>query len=122
MIRQVSHFFLDQHILWKRDPQGAHKRVLYRHRCIEAIHAGHDDVGHRGFYATQAIIVECYWWPGMGQDIAWYVKTCHICQSRQTRQVLILLIVATPVPLFTKMYMDTMHLPRSGGFAFIVQG
>ena len=84
MIRQASRFFLDQHILWKRDPQGAHKRVLYRHRRIEAIHAGHDDVGHRGFYATRAIIVERYWWPGMGQDIAWYVKTCHICQSRQT--------------------------------------
>jgi hypothetical protein len=58
----------------------------------------------------------------MGQDIAWYVKTCHICQSRQTRQVLILPIVATPALLFTKMYMDTMHLPRSGGFAYIVQG
>jgi hypothetical protein len=58
----------------------------------------------------------------MGQDIAWYVKTCHICQSRQTRQVLILPVVATPAPLFTKMYMDTMHLPRSGGFAYIVQG
>jgi hypothetical protein len=58
----------------------------------------------------------------MGQDIAWYVKTCHICQSRQTQQVLIPPIVATPVLLFKKMYMDTMHLPCSGGFAYIVQG
>jgi hypothetical protein len=24
--------------------------------------------------------------------------------------------------LFTKMYMDTMHLPRSGSYAYIVQG
>ena len=78
MIQQASRFFLDQHILWKRDPQGTHKWVLYRHRRIKAIHAGHDDVGHRGFYATR------YWWPGMGQDIVWYVKTCHICQSQQT--------------------------------------
>jgi hypothetical protein len=122
LIRQASRFFLDEHILWKRDPQGAHKRVLYRHRRVEAINAGHDDAGHRGFYATRAIIVERYWWPFMAQDIAWYVKTCHICQSRQTRQVLIPPIVATPAPLFTKMYMDTMHLPRSGGFAYIVQG
>ena len=38
------------------------------------------------------------------------------------QQVLIPPIVATPAPLFTKMYMDTMHLPCSGGFAFIVQG
>jgi hypothetical protein len=122
VIRQAARFFLDKHILWKRDPQGVHKQVLYRHCCIEAIQVGHDDVGHRGFYATRAIIVERYWWPFMGYDIAWYVKTCHICQSRQTRQVLILPIVATPVPLFTKMYMDTMHLPRSSGYVYIVQG
>jgi hypothetical protein len=83
---------------------------------------GHDDTGHRGFYATRALIVERYWWPFMGQDIAWYVKTCHICQSQQTQQVLIPPVVATPALLFTKMYMDTMHLPRSGGFAYIMQG
>ena len=46
LIRQAMHFFLDKQILWKRDPQGVHKRVLYRPRCIEAIHAGHDNTGH----------------------------------------------------------------------------
>jgi hypothetical protein len=52
LVCQASHFFLDEHILWKRDPQGAHKRVLYRHCHIKAIHVGHDDVGHCSFYAT----------------------------------------------------------------------
>lgn len=58
----------------------------------------------------------------MGRDVAWYVRTCHICQIRQTRQIAIPPIVATPAPLFAKMYMDTMHLSRSGGFSYIVQG
>ena len=58
----------------------------------------------------------------MGHDIAWYVRTCHICQLRQTQQIAIPPVVATPVPLFAKMYMDTMHLLRSGGFSYIVQG
>src|ERR1700761_2754743 len=31
-------------------------------------------------------------------------------------------VVMTPVPLFTKMYMDTMHLLCSGGYSYIVQG
>src|SRR6201996_1396778 len=115
-------FFLDDHILWKRDLQGAHKRVLYRHKRIEAISAAHDDTGHRGFYATRALVMERYWWPFMGHDIAWYVRTCHICQTCQTRQILIPLVVATPAPLFVKMYMDTMHLPCSGGYLYIVQG
>jgi hypothetical protein len=31
-------------------------------------------------------------------------------------------VVATPAPLFAKIYVDTMHMPKSGGFKFIVQG
>ena len=58
----------------------------------------------------------------MGRDIAWFVRTCHICQTRQTRNIAIPPVVTTPAPLFAKMYMDTMHLPRSGGFNYIVQG
>ena len=73
--------------------------------------AAHDDTGHRGFYATNAILSERYWWPFMGWDIAWYVWTCHACQLQQTQQVTIPPIVAMPAPLFAKMYMDTMHLP-----------
>ena len=69
-----------------------------------------------------ALVAERYWWPYMGQDIGWYVKTCHLCQVCQTRQVSIPPIVATPAPLFAKMYMDTMHLSCSGGFSYIVQG
>ena len=58
----------------------------------------------------------------MGNDIAWFVKTCHICQTRKTQNVLIPPVVATPAPLFAKIYVDTMHLPPSSGFKFIVQG
>ena len=122
LIHFASRFFLDDFILWKRDLQGAHKRILYRHCRIEAIQAAHNNAGHRGFYATRAIINERYWWPFMANDITWYVKTCHICQTRQTRQISIPPVVATPVPLFAKMYMDTMHLPRSGSYSYIVQG
>lgn len=58
----------------------------------------------------------------MGNDIAWLIKTCHICQSRRTQNVLIPPTVATPAPLFAKIYVDTMHLPTSSGYKYIVQG
>ena len=122
VIRYASGFFAHDGILWKRDPQGAHKRVLYGSQRTNAMVAAHDDTGHRGFYATHALLAERYWWPFMGRDIAWFVRTCHVCQIRQTRQIAIPPIVATPAPLFAKIYMDTMHLPRSGGFSYIVQG
>ena len=118
----ASNFFIKHNALWKCDPQGAHKRIFYHGQQTRAIEATHNDTGHRGFYATNTLITERYWWPFMGRDIAWYVRTCHICQLRQTRQIAIPPVVATLAPLFVKMYMDTMHLLRSGGFSYIVQG
>jgi hypothetical protein len=122
VMRYAAGLFVDNNVLWKRDPQGAHKRVLYGTQRIEAMIAAHNDTGHRGYYASHALLAERYWWPFVGRDLAWYVRTCHICQLRQTRQIVIPPTVATPAPLFAKMYMDTMHLSRSSGFAYIVQG
>src|SRR6202142_3776341 len=70
----------------------------------------------------QTTIAAHFWWPNMGFDIAWYIRTCHLCQIWQTRNVLIPPIVATPAPLFAKIYIDTMHLPPSGSYKYIVQG
>ena len=57
----------------------------------------------------------------MREDVAWYVRTCHLCQVRQTRQVLIPPKVAIPAPLFVKIYVDSMYLPVSGGYRIVVQ-
>ena len=58
----------------------------------------------------------------MPANIAWFIKTCHICQLCQTCNILIPPVIVTPAPLFAKMYMDTMHLPKLGGFKYLVQG
>ena len=84
--------------------------------------SAHNEAGHLGDFATHAQIVNCFWWPDLTADIAWFVKTCHLCQLHQTHNILILLVVATPAPLFAKMYMDTMHPPKSGSFKYLVQG
>ena len=57
----------------------------------------------------------------MAQDIAWYIRTCHLCQLCKTQQISIPPIVTSPAPLFTKVYMDTMHLTPSGRYKYIVQ-
>jgi transposase InsO family protein len=58
----------------------------------------------------------------MRTDIAWFIRTCRLCQLRQIRNVLIPPTVAMPAPLFAKIYVDTMHLPKSGGFRYLIQG
>ena len=58
----------------------------------------------------------------MQEDVRWYVSTCHLCQIRQSRNLLIPPTVQAPAPLFSKMYMDSMHMPPSSGYRLIVQG
>ena len=121
-IRYSMHFFIRDDRLWRRDSQECHKIVVSPDNRPRIIAAAHDDTGHHGHFATRAHIIERFWWPHLSADIAWFIKTCHICQLRQTRNLLIPPTVALPAPLFAKMYMDTMHLPKSGGFKYLVQG
>jgi hypothetical protein len=121
-LRYCTEFFVDSDRLWRKDRKGEHKLVVSQDRRIFILASAHDDTGHHGYFATHAHISLRYWWPFMGNDIAWFVKTCHICQTRKTQNVLIPPVVATPAPLFAKIYVDTMHLPPSGGFKYIVQG
>jgi hypothetical protein len=55
------------------------------------------------------------------KDVAWYIKTCHQCQTRSTEKVVIPPTVSIPAPLFRKAFTDTMHMPASHGFSYIVQ-
>ena len=121
-LRYCLQFFPDKHRLWRKDPQGAHKLVLPTNRRLQIIRAAHDDIGHKGFYTTRAHITERFWWPHMHFDILWFVRTCHICQTRQNAQIHIPPTVETPAPIFARIYADTMHMPNSGGFKYIVQG
>jgi hypothetical protein len=121
-LRYCTDFFLDGDRLWRKDPQGAHKLVVEPSLRIKIMRSAHDDIGHKAVFATQATVSQRFWWPNMKADIAWFVRTCHLCQLRQTKNVLIPPVVATPAPLFAKVFMDTMHMPPSGSYKFIVQG
>jgi Integrase zinc binding domain/RNase H-like domain found in reverse transcriptase len=121
-MRYCTEFFVYNDRLWRKDPKGQHKIVICQERRLFIISVAHNDTGHHGFFATNALISERYWWPHMTQDITWYLLTCHVCQIRKTQQVLIPPIVAMPAPLFSRVYMDTMHMPPSSGYKYIVQG
>jgi hypothetical protein len=117
-----THFFISDDCLWCKDPNGTHKLVIDYPKRYEIMKNAHDDLGHKGLYATQATITERFWWPTIRNDIAQFIKTCQLCQVCQTRQVLIPPFIATPGPLFAKIYIDTMHMPCSNGYSYIIQG
>ena len=91
----------DDH-LWKKDPQGHHKLVIELNKHPTILVSAHDEAGHHGDFTTCAQIIDCFWWPDLAADAAWFVKTCHLCQLRQTHNILIPLLVATPAPLFAR--------------------
>jgi hypothetical protein len=120
-VQYCTDFFVDDNWLWCKDTHGAHKLFIPPGRRLSIIHTTHDSLGHKAFYATKAHISQCFWWPSMVSDVHWYTKTCHICQLHQIRQILILPVIATPAPIFAKAYIDTMHMPPSGAYRYIVQ-
>jgi hypothetical protein len=121
-MRYCTEFFLSSGTLWRKGSHGTHKIVSSPKSRLEIIRAAHDDIGHKMIFATKSLIALRFWWPNMKADIAWYIRTCHLCQLRQTQNLLIPLTVATLTPLFAKVYIDMMHMPVSGGYCYIVQG
>ena len=61
-----------------------------------------------------------FWWPRMGEDIKWYVQTCHECQVRQMKKIHILPTVPASGSLFRKIYVDVMHMLASKRFKYIL--
>ena len=54
-------------------------------------------------------------------DVKWYIRTWHQCQIRQTQKLHILPTVPVIGGLFHKVHINTMVMPRSGGYHYIVQ-
>ena len=83
-IRFAMKFFVHDGKLWRKDSSGCHKLVATPASRYTMLVSAHDDVAHKGFYATHGLIAERFWWPAMRGDIAWFIRTCRLCQLRQT--------------------------------------
>lgn len=46
----------------------------------------HDELGHWDIRATQLMIADRFWWPGVNKDVARYVKTCDVCQRTKNEK------------------------------------
>ncbi|KAL1944872.1 hypothetical protein VTO73DRAFT_2492 [Trametes versicolor] len=109
--RHALRFFVRGVQLFRRSHDGHHRLTLWPEQRLDILKQAHDDVAHKGVYATTALLAERFWWPHMQADIVWYVRTCHICQVRQLRQVILPPTVAFPAPLGVRWHVDTMYMP-----------
>lgn len=87
------------------------------------LRSAHDETGHRGFFATRALLHERFWWPDMDTDVNHYVRTCHRCQLRQKALYRIPPVTTYTPSIFQVLHADTMHMtPASKGCKYIVHG
>ena len=124
LVRTAQRFFIDKDgRMYRRDSEGQHKLVVDKDRRMYMMKAAHDNLGHRGFYATKSLIAERFWWPEMERDVSWYCKSCHVCQERQKLLVKIPPVVTHTPSIFQILHADTMHMtPKSNGCAYIHHG
>jgi hypothetical protein len=107
--------------MWRRQARGHHQLVLAPSQHGATLKEAHDALGHKGYYATLRTLLDRFWWPSLAHDIKQYITTCHECQLRQTTKIRIPPTVAIPMPLFCKAYIDTMLMPPTAGYRYLVQ-
>jgi len=89
--------------------------------CYQLLIESHNQLSHKRFYATQRTLGNRFWWPTIDFDVRWIISTYHQCQIQSLENVVMPSVVQVPAPLFRKAYIDTMHMPPSYGYKYIVQ-
>jgi hypothetical protein len=120
-INSATHFFILNGSLWRREPHGKHQLVFPESRRFRLIKEAHDDLGHKGVFTVRTRLLLRFWWPMLVEDVKWYIRTCHACQTCQTTKLHIPLTVPLISGLFHKVHIDTMLMPKVGGYQYIVQ-
>lgn len=105
----VQFFVNPEGRLWRKDPTGQHRRVVDPADRPRVLVEFHDYIGHRGIYATRAFVCDRFWWPDMKADVVWYVRSCHICQTRQTTHVIIPPSVPLPAAPMLRVHVSTLR-------------
>ena len=110
----VKQYVVRNHLLWHQDrmyiPEGALR--------TELLARYHDNVfsGHQGRTRTKEKMGRRYYWPGMDNDVAAYIRSCHECQkSRISTQKETGFLHPLPIPSdrFRDVGIDWCFLERS---------
>ena len=122
LIRFARQFFVSKEgKMYKRAKDSKHKLVVEVEKRMYIITAAHDSLGHKGQYATCALIEERFWWPGLEGDVNWFVKSCDTCQKRQKEMVRIPPAVTYTPSIFQQVHVDTINMtPKSNGCGYIL--
>ncbi|KDR64968.1 hypothetical protein GALMADRAFT_82465, partial [Galerina marginata CBS 339.88] len=122
-VRFANRFIMYEGRLYHRGQNAQHRLYVEKDKRMYMLTAAHDHVGHRGFYATNQLLIQRFWWPEMERDVNWFIKTCHVCQERQKTMIKIKPIITHTPSIFQTLHADVMHMtPASNQCGFIAHG
>jgi len=68
-----------RHVVLDIEDEEFSRIVLPKCERKRVLELAHDKCGHVGIKKVRAMINRCFTWPGMGDDIIRYVKSCDVC-------------------------------------------
>lgn len=120
LIQKSQRYIIRGHKLCRKSGSNLLQVIFEHTRRRNLLLQAHEDIGHRGQFGTFETLRKRFYWPGIHADIRAHLQSCHQCQIRSTKKVEIPLTVSTTATIFTKLYMDAMHMPAAGGFHYII--
>ena len=113
-LAKATDFIVKEEKLFKRNGNRPPLLVIFTpERKLSILRQAHEELGHRGFQAVYEILRHRFFWPHMRADVHHHVQSCHECQVRSLKRTEIPLTISTPIKLFSKIYVDIMHMPTS---------
>jgi len=126
LVHTSSHYWLDKEDgrLYKKNTENnGLQLVVVEENRMHLLKSCHNDMGHRGAYATGKLLQQRFWWPGIEENVIWYVRTCHLYQIRQKCALEIPPVVTHTLSIFQVLHADTVHMdPPSNGCKYVVHG
>ena len=85
-IKVKEQLLIKSSLLYQKTQQGQADEIVFqfvvpqRHRGT-ALDGCHQEVAHQGQHHFAALMQECFWWPGMTQDLRNCIKKCSHCRK-----------------------------------------
>ena len=120
-INAATRFFILNDTVYYHKLHGRHQLVVPIVCHYRLIQEAHNSLRHKGIFSIHMHLLLRFWWLMLVDNVKWYIKTCHKCQIWQTEKLHIPSIIPIIGGLFHKVHIDTMVMPCSGRYHFIVQ-
>ena len=85
-IKAKEQLLIKNGLLYRKTHQGPANETMFQFMVPQrhwstALDGCHQEVAHQGQHCSTSLMQECFWWPGMIQDLRNHIKKCGHCRK-----------------------------------------